>query len=107
MRGILNGVGEGNQFLVGIEAGGKQLPHHHRRQAGRLRTNNRQRLVPGAIRAIVMSLDELRAIAGCLAQVVRNMHSHQGLILTLRTFGLRRRVQSATTWAHLFVLKDL
>ncbi|MCY1305766.1 hypothetical protein D9M69_523100 [compost metagenome] len=54
----------------------------------------------------MVGLDELRTIAARLAQVVGNMHSHQRLVLAMRTFGLRRLVQSAAAWAHLFVLED-
>ena len=83
MRRILYRVRESNQLFVRVEARCKQLSHHHRRQTGRLRTNNRQRFITGTERTIMVRLGVLRAIARTFTQVAGNIHCQQRLILTV------------------------
>ena len=105
VRGVLHRVRERDELLVLVEATAEQLAHHHRRQAGGLRAHDGQRPVPPAIRAVMVRLGELGAIACGFLQVGRDVHGQQRLVPAVRTTALRHLVQGAALWAHLLAFK--
>jgi len=55
----------------------RQLRQHHRRQDGRLRTDDGQRLVPAAVRAVMMRAGIASAVACAFAQVGGHINIRQ------------------------------
>ena len=77
---VLNRVRERNELFVLIEPAAEKLAHHHRGQAGSLRADDGQGVVPTAVRAVVVRLGEWRAVAGALLQVGRDVDRQQRVV---------------------------
>ncbi len=105
---ILHRIGKRDQLLVRVEARAEQLRQHHRRQAGRLGADDGQRLVPAAVRAVMVGTGIAGAVAHALAQVGGYIDIHQRhRCIRAIAVGLSQRMQRAAARADLLVLEHL